>query len=449
MSGPAFEVFTLFPDAIAGFLRGGLVGKAVQQGLVAVHCTDYRDFTSDRHRTVDDAPYGGGPGMVMKIEPVVAALESVAAARGPMHRVLLTPSAPRFDQRAARRLARMPRIALLCGRYEGIDDRVREAYTDECLSLGDFVLNGGEVAALAIIEAVARLCEGVLGNPESAARDSFSGPDDPTQDLSPGPASTPASAPPGDWLEFPQYTRPPDFRGLTVPAPLLTGAHAEVARWRAVQAWRRTWALRPDLRPRRYLPASTAVHVALEPSTLPDPAAGFQALARLPDPPALVALGPAARALGPEPLRCRDLKDLRRALRRRHGSAPQLVAITVDPAPRTPLPVARSAAALLDLLALLGDLSAPLVLLPARTPSPLGDLTPASGSPDAAVQPPPDWPEGVIAVFALDPRQVHAAALDLARKPSMIDSSPPQPVCGSAISLAAAALRELRSPAAR
>ena len=131
MSGPTFEVFTLFPEAIAGFLRGGLIGKAAQQGLVTVHCTDYRDFTSDRHRTVDDAPYGGGPGMVMKIEPVVAALESVAAARGPMHRVLLTPSGPRFDQRAARRLARMPRIALLCGRYEGIDDRVREAHTDE------------------------------------------------------------------------------------------------------------------------------------------------------------------------------------------------------------------------------------------------------------------------------------------------------------------------------
>ena len=256
MSGPTFEVFTLFPDAIAGFLRGGLIGKAAEQGLVAVHCTDYREFTHDRHRTVDDTPYGGGPGMVMKIEPVVAALESVAAARGPMHRVLLTPSAPRFDQRAARRLTRYPRIALLCGRYEGIDDRVREGHVDECLSLGDFVLNGGEVAALAIIEAVARLCEGVLGNPESAARDSFS-----AADLSDGTDQTDEKDT-GPWLEFPQYTRPLEFRGRRVPPVLLRGDHAEIARWRAEQAWRRTWMLRPDIRPARTLPAATPIYLA-------------------------------------------------------------------------------------------------------------------------------------------------------------------------------------------
>ncbi len=442
MSGPTFEVFTLFPDAIAGFLRGGLIGKAAQQGLVAVHCTDYRDFTSDRHRTVDDAPYGGGPGMVMKIEPVVAALESVTAARGPMHRVLLTPSGPRFDQRAARRLARLPRIALLCGRYEGIDDRVRERYTDECLSLGDFVLNGGEVAALAIIEAVARLCEGVLGNPESAAHDSFSGDSsDPEDHL---------SLKTGEWLEFPQYTRPPEFRGLGVPAPLLGGAHAEVDRWRAVQAWRRTWALRPDLRPSRSLPAATAIHVAVAAEAISsDVAAGFQTLASLPEAPALIALGPTRRALGPEVQRHRDLKELRRALRRRHGLAPQLVAVAQGPVSEAILPVAHSAAALLDLLELLGDLSAPLVLVPVTTPAPLGDLTPADVPGDAGTQRPSGWPEGVIAVFALDSAQVASAALYLARTPSMIDSSPPQPVCGSAISLAAAALRELRSPAAR
>lgn len=430
MSGPTFEVFTLFPDAIAGFLRGGLIGKAAQQGLVAVHCTDYRDFTSDRHRTVDDAPYGGGPGMVMKIEPVVTALESVAAARGPMHRVLLTPSGPRFDQRAARRLALMPRIALLCGRYEGIDDRVREVYADECLSLGDFVLNGGEVAALAIIEAVARLCEGVLGNPESAVHDSFSGSE---EDLSPET---------GDWLEFPQYTRPPEFRGLAVPPTLLAGAHAEVARWRAVEAWRRTWALRPDLRPRLSLPAATVIHVAVAGEAI-------QALAGLPEAPGLVVLGPRPPAMSPDVLCCRDLKDLRRALRRRHGKAPQLVAVTMGPVSEAALPVAHCAAALLDLLALLGDLSAPLVLLPITTPAPLGDLTFGDVLLDAAAQAPPGWLEGAVAVFALDQAQVASAALDLARKPSMIDSSPPQPVCGSAISLAAAALRELRSPAAR
>lgn len=441
MSGPTFEVFTLFPDAIAGFLRGGLIGKAAQQGLVTVHCTDYRDFTRDRHRTVDDAPYGGGPGMVMKIEPVVAALESVAAARGPMHRVLLTPSGPRFDQRAARRLARMPRIALLCGRYEGIDDRVREAHTDECLSLGDFVLNGGEVAALAIIEAVSRLCEGVLGNPESAAHDSFSGPD---QDLTSGTGTST-----GDWLEFPQYTRPPEFRGLGVPAPLLAGAHAEVARWRSIEAWRRTWALRPDLRPSRGLLGTTAIHIAITPRAISSDPAIFQTLAALPEAPGLVALGHAPRAQGPAVLRCCDLKELRRTLRRHHGVAPQLVAVVEGPVPTSRLPVAHSAAALVDLLALLGDLSAPLVLLPGTPQALLGDLTPDTVSGETAPQSPVDWPEGVIAVFALNPAEVAAAGLDLARKPSMIDSSPPQPVCGSAMSLAAAALRELRSPAAR
>jgi tRNA (guanine-N1)-methyltransferase len=216
VSGPTFEVFTLFPEAISGFLRGGLIGKAAEHGLVTVHCTDYRDYTHDRHRTVDDTPYGGGPGMVMKIEPVVAALEAVTAARGPMHRILLTPSAPRFDQSAARRLATHPRIALLCGRYEGIDDRVREAHVDECLSLGDFVLNGGEVAALAIVEAVARLCEGVLGNPESAARDSFSGADD---NLSPET---------GDLARVSAVHPPARVPRPRRPARLLAGAHAEV-----------------------------------------------------------------------------------------------------------------------------------------------------------------------------------------------------------------------------
>ena len=451
MSGLTFEVFTLFPDAIAGFLRGGLIGKAVEQGRVAVHCTDYRDFASDRHRTVDDAPYGGGPGMVMKIEPVVAALESVTAARGPVHRVLLTPSAPRFDQRAARRLARVPRIALLCGRYEGIDDRVREAYVDECLSLGDFVLNGGEVAALAIIEAVARLCEGVLGNPESAARDSFSaGADD---DPSPRTAGTDLSAGPGDWLEFPQYTRPPEFRGLAVPAVLLTGAHAELDRWRAEQAWQRTWALRPDLRPRRRLPATTAVYLALDMSEgTAHEASELAELAALPGVAGALGLDARGRARGPG-VTHGDLKTLRRELKRRHGRAPRPVAVVTGPVAAGSLPVAHSAAALVDLLALAGDLSEPLILLPVLHPPRLGDLTtpaplaaePLRRGPDE----PPGWPAGLQAVFALDPEAVTSADLALANRASMIDSSPPQPVCGSAISLAAAALAELRSPAAR
>ncbi|MBK7825209.1 tRNA (guanosine(37)-N1)-methyltransferase TrmD [Nannocystis sp.] len=420
MSGPTFEVFTLFPDAISGFLRGGLIGKAAEQGLVTVHCTDYRDYTHDRHRTVDDAPYGGGPGMVMKIEPVAAALEAVTAARGPMHRILLTPSAPRFDQRAARRLAALPRIALLCGRYEGIDDRVREAHVDECLSLGDFVLNGGEVAALAIVEAVARLCEGVLGNPESAARDSFMA----TTDLSEGT---------GTWLEGPQYTRPPVFRGVAVPPVLLAGDHDAAGRWRATQAWRRTWALRPDLRPRRVLPATTPIYLAREPGLgdLPEGAAAL---------PGVSGLLTHARTA--------DLRTLRRTLKRRHGVAPELVAVVVGPI-ETSLPQAHSGAALLDLLALSGDLSAPLVLLLCPTPTALGDLTPASPSAREEPQDASSWPSALRAVFALDPLSVEAAALELARWAPMIDSSPPQPVCGSAITIAAAALSELRTPAAR
>jgi hypothetical protein len=217
-----------------------------------------------------------------------------------------------------------------------------------------------------------------------------------------------------------------------------------------VQAWRRTWALRPDLRPRRSLPATTAIHVAIAGRALSgDLVPEFQALAALPEAPGLVVLGAAPRALGPDVQRCRDLKDLRRAVRRRHGAAPQLVAVAQGPVSEATLPVARSAAALLDLLALLGDLSAPIVLLPATPPAPLGDLTPAGVPDDAGMQRPSGWPEGAIAVFALDAAEVASAALYLARTPSMIDSSPPQPVCGSAISLAAAALRELRSPAAR
>lgn len=228
-----FEVFTIFPDVVDAFVRAGVLGKAIERDVVDVHATNIRDFTTDKHRSVDDAPFGGGAGMVMKPGPVVDALEHVTSERGPMHRILLTPSAPRFDQRAAERLARLPRIALVCGRYEGIDDRVREHYIDECFSIGDYVLGGGEVAALVLIEAVARLVEGVLGNPTSAESESFSTTGD------------------GEILEYPQYTRPAEFRGHRVPDVLLGGDHGAVERWRAETARRRTWALRPDLRPSR------------------------------------------------------------------------------------------------------------------------------------------------------------------------------------------------------
>ncbi len=399
MSGPTFEIFTLFPEAIAGFLRGGLVGRAVEDGRVAVHCTDFRSFATDRHHTVDDTPFGGGPGMVIKPEPVVAALEAVTAARGPMHRILLTPSAPRFDQRVARRLVAQPRIALLCGRYEGIDDRVREAHVDECLSLGDFVLNGGEIAALAILESVARLCEGVLGNPESAAQDSFADDDH-------------------AWLECPQYTRPPTFRGRTIPAVLLGGNHPEIARWRTQQAWARTWAIRPDLRPHHRLPETTPIYLV---TTSADQ----------------LRLTILAGDTAPPHHSFPDLKGIRRHLRRRHGHEPHIVGITATSAP-TSLPVATSAPALLDLLALWGDLSAPLVLMP----RPFQDPAPPGGDLTQSAQGREDWPTGVVAVLATSASPPAGTAFQLAGSSLMSDSSPPQ----ASHDLAVAALMQLRQP---
>lgn len=230
MADLAFEVITAFPEMIAAVCQAGLMGKAQQHGLVAVHCTNPRDFATGVHKPIDDAPFGGGAGMVMRPNEVMAALEDVEAKRGRCHRIVLTPSAPRFDQRAAQRLAELDRIALLCGRYEGIDDRVREHFADECLSIGDYVLNGGEVAAAVIIEAVSRLRPGVLGNESSAVGDSFSGS---LHGL----------------LEHPHYTRPATFRGHDVPKILLSGDHQKIAAWRRDRAVERTWLLRPELRP--------------------------------------------------------------------------------------------------------------------------------------------------------------------------------------------------------
>lgn len=241
-----FEVFTIFPDVIDAFVRAGVLGKAIERGVVDVRATNIRDFANSKHNTVDDSPFGGGAGMVIKPGPVVDAMQSAVDARGPLHRVLLTPSAPRFDQRAAERLATLPRIALVCGRYEGIDERVREHFIDESFSIGDYVLGGGEVAALVLIEAVSRLVEGVLGNPSSAVSESYSLPDD------------------GAILEYPQYTRPAEFRGLRVPDVLLGGDHGAIERWRQSAARRRTWALRPDLRPERVVPDDAPRWLAID-----------------------------------------------------------------------------------------------------------------------------------------------------------------------------------------
>ena len=219
------EVLTLFPRMIAAPLEESILGKAREKGLLRVQVTDIREFADGKHRVTDDVPYGGGAGMVMKPEPLVAAIEA-ARQRGPGARVvLLSPQGPRFKQGKAQELATHGALILVCGRYEGVDERVLR-WVDEGLSLGDFVLTGGEIAALAFIDAIARLVPGVLGNELSAQSESFSG---------------------EGLLEGPQYTRPPEFRGLRVPEVLLSGDHEKIARWRQDQAVARTRERRPDL----------------------------------------------------------------------------------------------------------------------------------------------------------------------------------------------------------
>jgi tRNA (guanine37-N1)-methyltransferase len=222
------DVVTIFPELFETFARTSLLGAACAEGRVALSAHDLRAFANDRHRTVDDVPYGGGPGMVMKPEPLVAAIESLAGAKGPSRTakvILLSPQGVPLRQRRAAALAQEAHLVLVCGRYEGVDHRVSEVAVDLELTIGDYVLAGGEVPAMAVIEAVVRLLPGVLGNPASVETESF------------GTAS----------LEGPQYTRPAVFRGLEVPAVLRSGHHAEIARWREQQALEFTRRRRPDL----------------------------------------------------------------------------------------------------------------------------------------------------------------------------------------------------------
>ncbi|MBT8082114.1 MAG: tRNA (guanosine(37)-N1)-methyltransferase TrmD [Gammaproteobacteria bacterium] len=219
-------VVTLFPDMVATIADYGVVGRARRNALVTLDIENPRDYTSDVHRTVDDRPYGGGPGMVMKYAPLagaVAAARERSPAGSPV--VYLSPQGRVFDQAAARRYARLPGLVLLAGRYEGVDERFIESQVDEELSIGDFVLSGGEVAAMAVIDAVVRLLPGVLGDDESAAQDSF------MEGL----------------LDCPHYTRPEEIEGRNVPDVLLSGDHAQIARWRLKQALGRTYERRPDL----------------------------------------------------------------------------------------------------------------------------------------------------------------------------------------------------------
>ncbi|MGH9124074.1 MAG: tRNA (guanosine(37)-N1)-methyltransferase TrmD [Acidimicrobiales bacterium] len=216
------DLFTIFPDLVSPWLDASLIGKARAAGGLDLRVHDLRSLASDPHRSVDDATFGGGPGMVLAPEPIFAAVE---AAEPPRPLWLLSPAGIRFDQAMARSFATSAGFSLLCGRYEGVDQRVADHLADGELSVGDFVLAGGEVAALAVVEAVARLVPGVMGNASSADEESFS----------------------GDLLEYPQYTRPADFRGWVVPAVLRSGDHGRIARWRRAQALARTRDRRPDL----------------------------------------------------------------------------------------------------------------------------------------------------------------------------------------------------------
>lgn len=404
-----FEVFTIFPAAIEAFVATGLMGKAIERELVVVRCTNFRDFTHDRHHTVDDAPFGGGAGMVIKPEPVAAALEAVIAERGPMHTILLTPSGARFDQRVAERLAGERRIGLLCGRYEGIDDRIRERYVDECLSIGDFVLNGGEVAAAAIIEAVARLREGVLGNPESIATESFAHVDAP-------PPEDPEAWRPGMVLEHPHYTRPAEFRGQRVPAVLLGGDHQAIESWRRRAACLRTWALRPELRPRWRLPESHPITLALagehEPATVAELEAIASTFGAI-----LVRLGGSRQLTN----HMRDLKQLRRTLKKRHGRDPWVLGVGSAGANEPEL----GPRVILDVLAYASN----------QAPPPLILWFVAEGSTDQQAS----------AWLALDPQRDRSPSHRLAIESALIDISQPRAARGPIAPLARAAFEAMRA----
>ena len=222
------DVVTIFPELLAPFLETSFVGLARRGGQARIDVHDLRDWTRDRHRTVDDTPYGGGPGMILKPEPLVEAIEALAGPKGPDRaaRVLLmSPQGRRLEQGMLEDWRAAEHLVLVCGRYEGVDQRVVDLAVDEEVSAGDFVLSGGEIPAMAVIEGVVRLLPGVLGNPESAVTESFR----------------------GDLLEGPQYTRPPDFRGRSVPEVLRSGNHAAIARWREERAREITRHRRPDL----------------------------------------------------------------------------------------------------------------------------------------------------------------------------------------------------------
>lgn len=219
------DIFTLFPAMFEGPLTESILKRAQEMGALSIGLHDIRHYTTDRHHTADDTPYGGGGGMIMKVEPVVAAVENIIPHGEGNSVIYMSPAGRVFDQRIAVELAQHERIALLCGHYEGIDERALQLVVTDEISIGDYVLTGGELAAMVIVDAVARLLPGVLGDPDAPDKDSHA----------------------TGLLEHPYYTRPPEFRGLTVPDVLISGHEANVAKWRRRESLRRTWERRPDL----------------------------------------------------------------------------------------------------------------------------------------------------------------------------------------------------------
>ncbi len=222
-----FDILTLFPAMFDGPLTESILKRAADGGLISVRCHNIRDYATDKHRSADDAPYGGGTGMIMKVEPLAGCIDAVKSERPQSKVILTTPRGRTFSQQVAREFAEESGLIIICGRYEGVDERVSSLYVDHEISLGDFVLTGGELAAMVIVDAVSRFIPGVLGGAGAAQTDSFS----------------------DGLLEYPQYTRPPEFRGLRVPDQLLSGNHAGIARWRRQESLLKTRRMRPDLLP--------------------------------------------------------------------------------------------------------------------------------------------------------------------------------------------------------
>ncbi len=220
-----FDILTLFPDLFSPLIRQGIIGRAVKKGLVDIRLTDIRSFARGAHKVTDDRPYGGGSGMVMKPGPIYRAIRSIERAEGKSLVILLTPQGPTFNQPKAWELSRQNQLILVCGRYEGVDERIRSNYIDLELSIGDYILSGGEVGAMVLVDAVSRLVPGVLGGERSTREDSFE----------------------DGLLEYPHYTRPRVFKGMEVPSVLLSGDHEEIRLWRRTQSLKRTLERRPDL----------------------------------------------------------------------------------------------------------------------------------------------------------------------------------------------------------